>query len=91
MTNGSYYPVALDLQDRRCVVLGGNEEAARKLPPLLEAGATVIVIASAAVPAIEKAARAGDLRWEPRDYREGDLAGAHLAIDASDDAATNRG
>jgi uroporphyrin-III C-methyltransferase / precorrin-2 dehydrogenase / sirohydrochlorin ferrochelatase len=86
----SYYPVSLDLRGKRCVLLGGSELAAGKLPLLLEAEAELSVIAAEAVPAIEQADRSGAVRWLRRAYRPGDLAGARLVIDASDDPETNR-
>jgi uroporphyrin-III C-methyltransferase / precorrin-2 dehydrogenase / sirohydrochlorin ferrochelatase len=57
----AYYPAFLDLGGRRCVVLGGGETAAARARGLLEAGATVIVVAIAATPALERLAGEGRL------------------------------
>jgi uroporphyrin-III C-methyltransferase / precorrin-2 dehydrogenase / sirohydrochlorin ferrochelatase len=86
----SYYPVALDLRDKRCVVLGGGKIAAGKLPLLTGAQAEVTVIAVEAEVEIQRASQAGMIRWLQRSYREGDLAGARLVIDASDDPVVNQ-
>jgi siroheme synthase (precorrin-2 oxidase/ferrochelatase) len=83
-----YYPVFLDLRQRLCLVVGGGELAAGKLPELLAAGARVVVVAERPSPAIEALARAGRLRLRRRAYRDGDLAGAFLAIAAFDAAAS---
>ncbi len=39
-----YYPICLDLKDKKCVVVGGGEVAVRKVKSLVEAQAKVIVI-----------------------------------------------
>lgn len=79
------YPVFLDLRERRCIVIGGGEMAAEKARGLRAAGARVFVVAARPGPAIAAMARAGELRLRRRTYRDGDLAGAVLAIAAGDD------
>ena len=39
------FPLFLSLQDRRALVVGGNDQAARKVELLLAAGAQVALIA----------------------------------------------
>lgn len=65
MTAQAYYPVFLDLRERRCVVLGDTHLADEKALGLESSGATVVHIR--------------------RPFQAGDLVGAYLAIDASDD------
>ena len=65
MNAQTYYPVFLDLHERRCVVLGDTGLADEKALGLRRNGATVM-----------------HLR---RPFQQGDLVGAYLAIDASDD------
>ncbi|MDG9706114.1 uroporphyrinogen-III C-methyltransferase [Streptomyces sp. DH37] len=83
------YPVGLRLTGRRVVVLGGGTVAQRRLPALLAAGADVLLIAPSATPSVEAMAEAGELRWERRAYRPGDLEGAWYAVVATDDADAN--
>jgi uroporphyrin-III C-methyltransferase / precorrin-2 dehydrogenase / sirohydrochlorin ferrochelatase len=78
-----YYPVFLDLQGRRCVVLGGGELALEKVEGLLRAEAETTVVARELVPGLSGLVERRLVEWVPRDYRRGDLAGAVLAIDAS--------
>ncbi|MBF8267834.1 MAG: siroheme synthase [Dehalococcoidia bacterium] len=85
-----YYPAFLDVKDRSCVIIGGGEVAERKIASLLECGARVRVISPEATEAVQRIAGAGSLRWEKREYREGDLEGAFLAIAATDDTSVNR-
>ncbi|MFI0896461.1 uroporphyrinogen-III C-methyltransferase [Streptomyces sp. NPDC020983] len=83
------YPVGLRLAGRRVVVVGGGQVAQRRLPALLSAGADVVVVAPEVTPSVEAMADAGELRWERRPYRSGDLAEAWYALVATRDPAAN--
>lgn len=75
------YPIFLnDLKGRKCVVFGGSDEAVRKVRQLLECGADVHVVATELVPPLAALHARGDVKWEQREYRSGDLAGAFLTI-----------
>ena len=76
----SYYPVYLNLRDRRCIVVGGGTEAERKAQGLLDCGAKVIVVSPEVTPVLNDLAARKLIDWEPRAYRNGDLEGAFLAI-----------
>ncbi|MET2717494.1 uroporphyrinogen-III C-methyltransferase [Streptomyces harbinensis] len=83
------YPVGLRLAGRRVLVLGGGTVAQRRLPALLAAGAAVDLIAPTVTPSVQAMAEAGELRWQRRGYRPGDLAGAWYALVATDDPEVN--
>ncbi|GAU66129.1 putative precorrin-2 dehydrogenase/sirohydrochlorin ferrochelatase/uroporphyrinogen-III C-methyltransferase [Streptomyces sp. NBRC 110611] len=83
------YPVGLRLSGRRVVVLGAGQVAQRRLPSLVAAGADVLLISPSATPSVEAMADAGEIRWERRRYRDGDLADAWYALISTDDAAAN--
>ena len=85
-----YYPVYLDLRGRLCVIIGGGEVAERKIQNLLECGATLTVVSPDATTTIQDRAARGELKWEARQYGDGDLKGAFLAIAATDREAVNK-
>ena len=85
-----YYPAYLDLAGRRCVVIGAGEIAERKVTQLLASGADVMLVSPSATPELERLAEQKELRWIRRAYVQGDLAGAVLAVAATDDEAVNR-
>ncbi|MDT0308835.1 uroporphyrinogen-III C-methyltransferase [Streptomyces sp. DSM 44917] len=89
MPENPAYPVGLRLAGRRVLVLGGGTVAQRRLPALLAAGAEVLLIAPSVTPSVQAMAEAGELRWEARGYRSGDLDGAWYALIATDDPAVN--
>ncbi len=78
-----YYPIFLDLRTRPCVVIGGGEEAERKTHELLDAGAEVTVISADHSAVYEQLSLDRHIRLERRDYQQGDLAGAFLALAAT--------
>lgn len=86
----AYYPVYLNLQGRRCVIIGGGAVAEGKIARLLESGAEIRIISPDATPGIRRMAAAGAVHWEQRPYRPGDLADAFIAIAATNLREVNR-
>jgi uroporphyrin-III C-methyltransferase/precorrin-2 dehydrogenase/sirohydrochlorin ferrochelatase len=84
------YPVTLNLEGRRCLVVGGGAVALRKVLGLLEEGARVTVVAPKVVEDIEEQAGAGRLGLERREYRAGDTTGYALVMAATDRREVNR-
>lgn len=85
------YPVFLvKLERSRCVVVGGGRVAARKVTALRRADAQVTVISPFLCKPLEELAGHGRIEVVDRDYRQGDLEGAFLAVAATDDPDVNR-
>jgi len=72
------------------VVIGGGIVAERKVTQLLASAADVMLVSPSATDEVERLASEGKVRWIKRDYTRGDLAGATLAIAATDDEEVNR-
>lgn len=85
----TYYPVFLNIRDRRCVVCGGGVVALRKVQGLLEHGAGVEVVSPSFCEELLALAETADIELHRREYREGDLDGAFVVIAATDDSGTN--
>src|SRR5690606_17732205 len=83
------YPVGLRLAGRPVVVVGGGQVAGRRVPALLAAGAELTIVSPSSRAALQGMAGAGELRWQARRYREGDLADAWYALAATDDPTVN--
>lgn len=83
------YPVGLRLTGRRVLVLGGGSVAQRRLPALLAAGADVLLVSPEVTPSVQAMADAGELRWERRGYRPGDVEDAWYVLISTDDPAVN--
>jgi precorrin-2 dehydrogenase/sirohydrochlorin ferrochelatase len=79
----SLFPIFLKLAARPCVVVGAGNIAESKIESLLQAEASITVIAPEALPRVRNWAEAGELIWLQREYVQGDLAGAFLVVAAN--------
>ncbi|MCL5996718.1 MAG: bifunctional precorrin-2 dehydrogenase/sirohydrochlorin ferrochelatase [Chloroflexi bacterium] len=84
-----YYPIYLDLHDRRCLVVGGGPIAVGKVSGLIEASARVTVVAPVVDARIAQWHASGKLEWHAREFLPGDIDPAFLVIAATGDRAVN--
>ncbi len=84
------FPAFLDLRQRSVVVVGGGEVASRKAQALLHCGARVALVAPALCERLAALAAGGALDHRAKHFEDGDLAGAVMAIAATNDAEVNR-
>jgi siroheme synthase-like protein len=82
-------PVNLLVRDRKVVVVGAGRIAARKIAPLIDLGANVVVVAPVVDPEIRGWVDAGRCALAEREFRASDLDGAWLALTATDVPAVN--
>ena len=85
-----YYPVFINVNKRRCVIIGGGNIGQEKVEKLLECDADVFVISPEVNPHVEDLASSQQISWDKREYQQGDLEGAFIAIAATDDNTVNR-
>jgi precorrin-2 dehydrogenase/sirohydrochlorin ferrochelatase len=84
-----YYPVFLNLSNKRAVVAGGGKVAERKVRVLIRAGASVKVVSPHITKYLERLAKDGRIHHVKRSYRKGDLKDAFLVIAGTSSASTN--
>lgn len=77
------FPLFIDLNNKKAVIIGGGPIALRRAEVLLSFGANVTIITPecSAVPA--------GVTFLPRCYQQGDLTGACLAVAATNDRTVN--
>ena len=83
------YPIHLNLQGRRCLLVGGGAVAARKAAGLKAAGADVFLVSPSAAPALEAMAQAGEIEWRRDVYGTSHLDGVFLVMACTDNRAVN--
>lgn len=79
------FPLFLSLKERRALVVGGGEPAARKAELLLSAGAHVTLIAETVTGEIAQLIADGRVAWAGHHFDPADLDGITLVIVATED------
>jgi precorrin-2 dehydrogenase/sirohydrochlorin ferrochelatase len=85
-----YYPINLDIKNRRCLVVGGGAVGTRKVNTLLDCGARVTVVSPDPTPRLKELAAQGAIHLKQRPYRSDDVDQMFLVIGATDDERLNR-
>ena len=86
----SYYPIFLNICQKKCVVVGGGEIALRKVRTLLERGAIVQTIAPTLCSGLSLLVDSKAISVLPRNYQPGDLKNTCIAIAATTETETNK-
>ena len=84
------YPINLNVENKKCVVVGGGKVAYRKICGLLEAGAVVEVIAPEVCAEISNLADAGKITLIREKYSAEKISEGLILIAATDDAEVNK-
>lgn len=87
----AYYPAYLNLEGRRCLVVGGGGVGRRKLASLLEASPLEVLVldTSPASEALKKLLADPAANFEQREMQESDLDGRFLAVIATPNRPAN--
>jgi precorrin-2 dehydrogenase/sirohydrochlorin ferrochelatase len=86
----SYYPILLELEGKRALVVGGGRVAQRKIETLLAYGASVSVVSRALTPPLQEMVATGRITCVDQAFKENHLEGAFLVIAATDDQQANQ-
>ncbi|HXH20920.1 MAG TPA: bifunctional precorrin-2 dehydrogenase/sirohydrochlorin ferrochelatase [Dehalococcoidia bacterium] len=87
----AYYPIFVDMTDKRVLVVGGGHVAEEKVAGLLRADAAgrITVVAPKLRPSLQRLLAEGKIDLIQRDYREGDMEGFDFVMVATDDGRVN--
>lgn len=84
-----YYPVFLNLQDKKAVIVGGGKVAERKALALIKAGACVTVVSPDLSEQLARLREKKLIHHIPRLYQKKDIRKAFVVIAATDSSAIN--
>lgn len=84
------YPMFVNLKGKKVVIIGGGPVATRKLKGLMETEASLTVVSPTVTDDMREWFLKHPIQWLERDYREGDLGGAHLVVAATNDKRVNQ-
>ena len=79
-----FYPAYLNLQNRKCLVVGAGIVAERKVLSLLRSGGEVTLISPEATQANADLAQSNQITWHKRQFRPGDTEEMFLVCAATD-------
>ena len=79
-----FYPAYINLQDRKCLVVGGGTVAERKVVAMLLSGGDVTLISPDATELLTFLSDIGTIRWHKRQLKAGDTDGYFLVCAATD-------
>jgi len=80
-----YFPIFIDLSEKKVVVFGGGTIAARRIKTLLSFVGKMTVVAPEITEELQELQRQGDIEWVQELYHSSWMEGADMVI-----AATNR-
>jgi uroporphyrin-III C-methyltransferase / precorrin-2 dehydrogenase / sirohydrochlorin ferrochelatase len=85
-----FFPIFLDIRNKRCLVVGGGTVAERKAASLLKSAADLILVSPQLTNNLTTWRDMGQFSHHAREFVEEDLADCHLVIAATDQADVNR-
>src|SRR3954454_4532967 len=85
----SYYPINLNLDGKKVVVIGGGKIAERKITGLMETRADITVISLELTYRLNEYAQAGKITWKEKDFTDLDIQDAFLIIAATNQREVN--
>jgi precorrin-2 dehydrogenase/sirohydrochlorin ferrochelatase len=86
----SYYPILVNLQGQKAVVVGGGNVAERKIQTLLLCAAVVHVVSRDLTGTLQRYVAENKITYLGDAFRESQLDGAFMVIAATDDPELNR-
>jgi len=85
-----YYPVNLDIRNRKCLVVGGGAVGTRKIMTLLDCGAKVTVVSIDVAEKLQELSDNDIIKLEKRPFQISDLDEMFLVMGATDNQEINR-
>jgi precorrin-2 dehydrogenase/sirohydrochlorin ferrochelatase len=85
-----FFPINLNIQGRKCLIIGGGKVAERKVESLLQCGADICLVSPKVTQNLEKLAGEGAIKLISREYVADDLDGCFLVISATNDQQVNQ-
>ncbi len=86
-----YFPVFIDLSDKKIVVVGAGKIGSRRIQTLADFTEHLTVIAEEASPEVEKLADEGRITWKQQSYERELILDADLVLACTDDPELNSG
>lgn len=86
----AYFPIFINLINKRVVVIGGGVIATRRVQTLCSFGCNIEVIAPEVSESLKNLVREEKITWHARPYQVGDVIGATIVVSATNQRIVNR-
>lgn len=86
----AYFPLFVDLRDKKIVVIGAGNIASRRIKVLCDFCADITVIAPEASQDVRTLEAEGEIKLICKKYEKEDIAGAFIVLAATDEADLNK-
>ncbi|MCK5185700.1 MAG: bifunctional precorrin-2 dehydrogenase/sirohydrochlorin ferrochelatase [Deltaproteobacteria bacterium] len=86
----SFYPIHVNIEGKKCLIVGGGKTAERKVSTLVRYGGKVVVVSPTAAGKIKSFSQKKKILWHKRAYRVSDLNRVFLVFSATDSEELNR-
>ena len=86
----AYFPMFINLIDKRVIVVGGGVIATRRVQTLCSFGCNIEVIAPEISDALKTLVKEKKIVWHARNYREKDVCGATIVVTATNQREVNQ-
>lgn len=86
----SYYPIFVEMEECRVLLVGGGHIAQEKIGKLVDANADVTILAASVSSPVRAYVDDGRVQLIERDYQAGDVEGFDIVMIASDDGDSNQ-
>ena len=85
-----YFPVFIDLSEKKVIVIGGGTIATRRIHTLLEFTGKILVVSPEITESLAELYRQGRIEWLPEAYSEGRIKDADMVVAATNQRQINQ-
>ena len=89
MKNKQYFPLFVDISDKKIVVVGAGKIAARRVKTLVDFGAVIVVVAPQISPELEQLEQEHKITIIRREYQREDIYDAWMVLATTDNHKLN--
>ncbi len=88
----AYFPFFVDLEDKKCLIVGGGTVSYRKVEVLMDYGPQITVVAPKFHPELRKLQKewCGNLKLEEREFQDSDLEDSDFVVAGTSDEELNK-
>ena len=81
------YPISLNVEEKKCVIVGGGQVAERKISGLIHNKCHILIVSPRLTGRLQTLVAEKKVTWLCKHYETGDLQGAFLVFAATNDSA----